>query len=635
MRAVKSQTTSSSSEELDKEREYVIGVIYGLGIALNEYFTVQNLCKEYDLLHSIPLVTKAKQLGYNSVDQLLMSSGYFQAAILKSQKHYRADPQRGSKATQDISSLIKRQTKKKKAKAPKVDTPTRQYFTRVNPRSHSFHGRPSAFGAGLIHNQKTILPRAPQRMLQHVSVEQCSSTTSSSVISNVPVPHKVPVQKLHYKFGKPPSTPQKLLNPAIGAERFVAALRKCGGSATEEQLEKAYRSLYQTDLNDRELSRCFNLLSIREIVNTYLQDLVEITFVRGHGTRRYKLRAESESPSISPLPTMCEFFNRLIEIMLDSEPNLVNLSAIAKLYEQKYDVEFTSEYRLIQEQVLTRSRKTIYIDSSGYLHLNHEDVDVKRMLTERLVQASLDAGIDSDPFESPTSSSSDRYMGNPEALAADSTYGDATVYVGNGDQIRRDIRRIKDEPHEQTFDRNLRFNRSYHGRTRIDKEDLRGAKLHEELSALRITIPGSSQSTSREVREERSSYPMENSTSAPGREKSSSLPERPPSSISTVSTSSGSHRRLGEKFASIGKFFQKEVIKEDSEGASSSASTVTPRSRAPANPPKNEKVSDKENTPVTREVDVECSHPYYNVHVMSSRGDARSLAAQKGLTIKR
>ncbi|VDN29361.1 unnamed protein product [Cylicostephanus goldi] len=141
---------------------------------------------------------------------------------------------------------------------------------------------------------------------------------------------------------------------------------------------------------------------------------------------------------------MCEFFTRLIEIMLDSEPNLVNLRSIAKLYEQKYDVEFNAEYRIIQDKVLKRSRSTIYIDSSGYLHLNKEDVDVKRIMTERLVQASLDADIDSDSFESPTSSSSDRYMGNPEAL----------------------------------------FNRSYHGRTRADKEDLSdlaGAKLHEEL----------------------------------------------------------------------------------------------------------------------------------------------------------
>lgn len=36
----------------------------------------------------------------------------------------------------------------------------------------------------------------------------------------------------------------------------------------------------------------------------------------------------------------------------------------------------------------------------------------------------------------------------------------------------------------------------------------------------------------------------------------------------------------------------------------------------------------KEN--VEPEKDVECAHPYFNVHVKSATGDARSLAVQRG-----
>ncbi|CAJ0597277.1 unnamed protein product [Cylicocyclus nassatus] len=457
MRPVKSKTLLLT-EELVKERQQLIGVIYGLGIALDEYFTVQNLCKEYDTLYTIPLVTKLKQLGYNSVDEMLMSSGCFVTAVLESKKHYRADPQRGSNATQKNSSLFKRQVKKKKAKTPKIDTPTRRYFHRANSRPHSFLCRPTAFAAGLIQNQKTTLPKVPQKSLECLSVEPKSLPVSSG-----------------------------------------------------EHL------------------------------------------------------------------TMPKFCSRLIEIILDRKHDLVNLSTISELYEERYAVEFTTNEYLIQEQVLAKSRSTgyidcsgsrttIYVDSGGYLHLNREEVNDKRTVTAEPVQASLKADIGNDMSESPTSSSSECYVGNSEA--ADCAYFPVT---DAGSKTRRDLTRIKEEPLDQAFNCYLKLNRSCYeriGTAEDDLSDLSDAESLQDLCEMQITVAENSQPSGKAVNvNENEQYCFHHQPSEGN--PNSTLPFGcTPSSVFTMSNSSGSRKKLGKEFASIGKFFQKTASKKNYKNAS-------------------------------------------------------------------
>ncbi|KIH60463.1 hypothetical protein ANCDUO_09291, partial [Ancylostoma duodenale] len=85
-------------------------------------------------------------------------------------------------------------------------------------------------------------------------------------------------------------------SPAAGVQRFLTALRRCNGMASADQLRKKYKELYKVDWNEHELRKYFGMTSSRRVVETYLEDLVEITSIRGAGLRCYKLIERESEP---------------------------------------------------------------------------------------------------------------------------------------------------------------------------------------------------------------------------------------------------------------------------------------------------------------------------------------------------
>ncbi|KAL6725470.1 hypothetical protein Aduo_007520 [Ancylostoma duodenale] len=743
---------SMSDQELQCERRKLITEVYALGIALNDYVPAGELCGQYNSMNSTPLATRVKELGYLSVDDMLMKCGCFVTAMINSRKHFKADATSGNQATQDLSSLVRRQTKKKQ-KGQKISTSSRQYFSRNSSRSKSFHGR-TAFGAGFTRSSmeppSTVPTRAPEYLVkrdnsglfrpvhgppkgfslphtsrngssaawqQNESGKSRKETESKSVfngnsssavkkhenvgtpVRNATSPGRYPRCSSRASSTASPSSAGSGYSPAAGVQRFLTALRRCNGMASADQLRKKYKELYKVDWNEHELKKYFGMTSSRRVVETYLEDLVEITSIRGAGLRCYKLiERESEpepterhppplrqppqvrnssvkNPALvrNPPPTRSppsaknslsigELHNRLIGIMVDKEPEPIHLDSISNLYREKFGVELDPEAQFQmswKKLVLEKFANYIKLNMRGYLYLNMEEPEVKDMVMRKRVITSLEAGIDSDSYESckssPSQSTSELRdlptvtfrIPEPEPVK------DRTVYVDTSYQVKREVHEIKQEPFERMFERNMRLTRSFHGRSTVtayygDEElsDVAGADLpvNVKASGLRITIPGSRPGNVTSVEQQRAScsVSVEQGNSFPTAATTSEaamngvvVPERPSSSMSTMSHSSGMRERLEKTFASIGSFFRRGgTITEDDEPCPPTSSNYQ----------RNDKVHVKNDIPngyvihtgkenVVPERDVECAHPYFNVHVKSATGDARSLAVQRGILV--
>ncbi|KAK6746141.1 hypothetical protein RB195_012323 [Necator americanus] len=715
-----------SDDELVSQRNKLEKEVYALGVVINEYFLTSQLCSSYDEINSTPLVKRVRELGYSSIDEMLTNSGYFTSAVIRSKKHYKAEIKAGNKATQDLSSLVCRQAKKKKHKGTKMNTSSRQYFVRNNFQSHSFHGRTTAFGAGF--HRPMFKPFSPKKELEYNALWEENGepsptpgpnkgfnlSRSSCIAANQPrnnndaetwetadsCPRSMMADS--YKNGVDSSflsrrkkdalssvrsststesslfstedcrnnsrvnskmvDPASCYSPAAGVHRFITALRSCGGTATADLLRKKYRDLYKVELDKHELKKYFGVTSSRKMVETFLPDLVEITMIRGSGVRCYKLlEMRSELPPRHP-PSISELYDRLISIMIEKEPEPVHLDSITNLYSEKYGVKLDpkAEYLMTwKELVLEKFAGSIQLDMRGFIHLNMEDPRLKQMVMKKRVEASLEADIGSDSFDSCNSSLSDLSTEDQDIRTTNSrmtepkTNDRTAVYVDMSHRSQRKIQEFEDESFERTFDRNLRISRSFHGRSKVtayygDEElsDIAGTDAHSERKkpGLRITfsVPSEpNESTTNHQRFATCNASLNEHTS------SSSMPKLKttvPPPLGTFSSglvqpqTSGARQRLEKTFASVGSFFRRSGVHATTREAEPSASSVRLHSgTVPMDKKVQEKCSrypGKENLALKAEKDVECAHPYFNVHVKSAAGEARSIAAQKGLVIK-
>ncbi|RCN48624.1 hypothetical protein ANCCAN_05263 [Ancylostoma caninum] len=638
---------SMSDQELERERRKLITEVYALGIALNEYVPSGDLCNEYDTMNRTPLSTRVRELGYKSVDDMLMKCGCFVTAVINNKKRFKADATSGNQATQDLSSLVRRQTKKKQ-KGPKISTDSRQYFTRNSSRSKSFHGR-TAFGAGFAKSNSSVEPlpstRAPEYLVKRddsashrpvhgppkgFSLPHTSRKTSSAVsqqnesgmklhkvviddsaefpfiifngsssstekkhensqasVRNATSPGRYPPCSSRASSTASPSGAGSGYSPAAGVQRFLTALRRCNGMASADQLRKKYKELYKVDWNEHELKKYFGMTSSRRVIETYLEDLVEITSIRGAGLRCYKLiERESESQLRQKHPS------KVI--------NLLPLDSISNLYREKFGAELVPETQFQmswKKLVLEKFANYIKLDMRGYLYLNMEEPEVKDMVMRKRVITSLEADIDSDSYESCISSPSQSTSELPDLprvtfrIPKQEPVEDRTVYVDTSYQVKREVHKIKQEPIERMFERNMRLTRSFHGRSTItayygDEElsDVAGADLPVKVKRVSfpLSFPASEyfMITAAEMEHFLSMYLL----------LVTFMSSRP-------STSNSYHRN----------------------------DTLHVKNDVP-----NGYIihTGKEN--VVPERDVECAHPYFNVHVKSATGDARSLAVQRG-----
>ncbi|EYC02671.1 hypothetical protein Y032_0098g3064 [Ancylostoma ceylanicum] len=739
---------SMSDQELECERRKLITEVYALGIALNDYVPAGKLCSTYDAMNKTPLTTRVRELGYQSVEDMLMTCGCFVCAIIQSKKHFKAEATAGNKATQDLSSLVRRQTKKKQ-KGPKVSTNSRQYFNRNSSRSKSFHGR-TAFGAGFTRPNTSMRPspmppvRAPEYLVKRdetgafrsvhgppkgftlpntsrctssatsrqdeSGMKSCKETASRPVFngnsSSFDREHEsyrtsarnassgqYPHCSSRASTAASPTGASNAYSPAAGVQRFITALRHCSGMASADQLRKAYRELYKVDWNEHELKKYFGMTSSRKVIETYLEDLVEITSIRGAGLRCYKLIEREPEPTLRSPPPMskpppsrilpparnppsvmnpppvrnllsgAELHKRLISIMVDKEPEPVHLDSMSNLYREKYGVELDPEnqYHMSwKELVLEKFAGYIVLDLRGYLRLNMDEPELKDLVMQKHVKASLEADIDSDSYKSCTSSpsqSTSELRDLPTVtfrLPNQEPVEDRTVYVDTSYQVKREVQKIKQEPIERMFERNMRLTRSFHGRSTVtayfgdeDLSDVAGADLPINLkeSGLRITIPGSRPQNAPSAQQQRASCSVSVEQQRPSSVKLNTkettingeiVPERPSSSMSNVSRSSSTRERLEKTFASIGSFFRRGgTIAEDDELCPSTSNSCQRNNTGHVkNDIPNGYISRTGKENVVPEKDVECAHPYFNVHVKSASGDARSLAVQRGLIVK-
>ncbi|VDM79614.1 unnamed protein product, partial [Strongylus vulgaris] len=221
---------------------------------------------------------------------------------------------------------------------------------------------------------------------------------------------------------------------------------------------------------------------------------IEITTVRGAGLRCYKLLDNPPNSPESPItPSAGELRDRLVDILVDEDPNPVHLNSFGKLYKKKYGSELNLEAQAIKKIVLESFAGTFQLDMNGVcLSLNPEDYNVRKKLDAKHLQASLDANLDSDSFESSKSSLSESSKTYRDLSAVNPDLGrepgtGTSVYIGLDSLPNRNVRNILEKP-DRTFDRDSRLSRSFHGRAKVttyhDDEklsDLAGGDLLKEM----------------------------------------------------------------------------------------------------------------------------------------------------------
>ncbi|KAK5980999.1 hypothetical protein GCK32_005391 [Trichostrongylus colubriformis] len=649
--------------------------------------TTLTLLKAYSRnLLGYSLVTAAFETGFVSVDDLLSQSPNIVCTYIQSKKHYKVEATAGTEATRDISALIRHQGKKKR-KHVKQNTAHREYLNRNVTAARSFRSK-STYGVGFVESSyDTSNDLQPGTSLQRArNVSSACSVTKPSQSNSRTANNK-------QKLDEQASSGDKVVHsPVVGVQRFLKALKACNGTASSDQLRAAYKMIHNTDWDVIECVKYFGTSSTREMIDAFLKDVVSIVSIKGTGRRLYVLKTEEQGSGNTERQniiragniTRAELFDGLVNILVERYPETVHVNSISKAFLDKYGVSIEPETYLRlpwDKYILKFFSGQIEVDVKGNVSLNTKNPMVNDKLLKKSLNDALEAPIDSDTDSSFYSSDDEvvddslsRRLPNHTtktfrqyyrsvnfldlllyAIVVLAVLSDFLVTISDV-ELKKDVceeYHCKSMPcagrgSARPFDRFSKVSRSFHGSSKASCSgdtpdscsDLAGAGLtNVEPSDLHVVVTrGSggryaymsertsiaSPSTSKESSSSKSTFTSTEPTSV----------ELPSASRISVSSRMAQRlsfdRRLHQKtLASVGDFFQRKNAGEVPKPSLAS------RVAFPVGNSTLERRFALGHQSKQAQEDVECAHPYYNVHCISKSGDARMWAAKKGLTVKK
>ncbi|VDO20536.1 unnamed protein product [Haemonchus placei] len=607
---------------MEDKRSSLLKIVCSIGLAFNEYFTISRLCDEYQNLLGTPLAAAVREAGYLSVDEMLSSSPAVVTAYIHAKKHYKVDATVGTKASQDISALIKHQKKKKKR--IKLNTPDREYLSRNVSAARSFRVK-SNYGAGFVQpfrdttfqdrQQHTGTIGSYSFLKNRISTSACSKYTSSPSGPTAFIKKEKTNDELHNKD-------ELVRSPAAGVKRFLQALRACGGTATSEQLRNAYRKLHNADWDVDECVKYFGISSTRGVIDNYLKDLVEITSVKGTGRRCYVLletqhelgcatqRNRNSEETISKAK-LCE---ALVNILVDKHPAILHVDGLTKVFLDEYGVavEPESSLQLSWTRFISKfCSEEVVVDTRGNVSLNMKNPIVKDKVMKKSINDALEAPIDSvyvDQSSATCSSRETKVPFNRFSKLSQSFHGSSKVKApfesdseGCSGLAGTDMRNIK--PHNVCV-----------------VVPSGNSRRYTYLSGRPSNVSPSTSST--------------NSTSSSATIRDTPVVEQPAWITKSLSSALAQRlsidRRLTQKaFSAVGNFCK---FGKSNKGTFEQARVPRDASSVDNGDLKKQEVPSYHSK--HSQEDVECAHPYFNVHCYSRNGDARLWAARKGVPPK-
>lgn len=387
----------------------------------------------------------------------------------------------------------------------------------------------------------------------------------------------------------------------------------------------------------------------------YMADLVEIVTVPGSCRRSYRLLEKAwrehfgiERRTVRPVSSRTELYEFLVNILVERYPDHVPVDSLPKILEEKYAVRVPTGQQL-RQLIPKFFVGSLDINKDGNITLNMKDPRLNDKVLKKSACEALESFIDSDSDDSGsfcTASSSVRNTPTAKKKSVDDTM-DTTVLVDQRASVR-EIRNVGQN--NSMLDRKLKITQSLHENSSLisrlgfvadDNCDLAGVSVtsRNPLGNLRVTLSNDSSSSRERCRDSTLRSSSRDS-------------ERVSDSACSTTSSSLPQRRGGiqSKLAEIGRFFRdrnrgSEVelprnvdnrsqcqYEYEPNGSSTTARPDETVSRPQQTPRIPMNPLDRLDGPPKR--DVECDHPYYNVHYTSLSGDARTLAALRGLRIK-
>ncbi|XGW13905.1 hypothetical protein V3C99_000301 [Haemonchus contortus] len=642
---------------MEDKRSSLLKIVCSIGLAFNEYFTISRLCDEYQNLLGTPLAAAVREAGFMSVDEMLSSSPAIVTAYIHAKKHYKVDASAGTKASQEISALIKHQKQKKK-KRIKLNTPDREYLSRNVNAARSFRVK-SNYGAGFV---QPFRDTTFQERQQHTgtigsysSLRNRISTSTGSKYTSLPSGPTAFMKK--EKTNEEPNNKGELVrSPAVGVKRLLQALRACGGTATSEQLRNAYRKLHNADWDVDECVKYFGISSTRGVIDNYLKDLVEITSVKGTGRRCYVLvetqhelgcatqRNRNSEETISKAK-LCE---ALVSILIDKHPGILHTDRLTKVFLDEYGVAVEPEnsLQLSWTRFITKfCSEEVVVDSRGNVSLNMKNPIVKDKVMKKSINDALEAPIDSDSDSSDDSFGSTPVVNNVknwQTRQRSVPTKEATVYVDQSSAA------CSSRETKVPFNRFSKLSQSFHGSSKVkapfggDSEgcsasartDMTNIKPHNVC--VTVTSGNSRRYAFLSGRPSNvsASTSSSNSTSSSDTIRGTPVVEQPAWITKSLSSALAQRlsidRRLTSKaFSAVGNFCK---FGKSNKGAFEQ--TRLPRDASSVDNGDLKKQEVPSCRSKHRQEDVECAHPYFNVHCISENGDARLWAARKGLSVK-
>uniref|UniRef100_A0A7I4YFL2 Tudor domain-containing protein 7 n=1 Tax=Haemonchus contortus TaxID=6289 RepID=A0A7I4YFL2_HAECO len=504
---------------MEDKRSSLLKIVCSIGLAFNEYFTISRLCDEYQNLLGTPLAAAVREAGFMSVDEMLSSSSAIVTAYIHAKKHYKVDASAGTKASQEISALIKHQKSKKK-KRIKLNTPDREYLSRNVSAARSFRVK-SNYGAGFVQPFRDTTFQERQQLVRPThgppegfklpnygnkgsfpsTVTGNPSDWKSSTDGNDK--HTATIGSYSFlknristsacsKYTSLPSGPTAFMkkektneefhnkddlvrSPAAGVKRLLQALRACGGTATSEQLRNAYRKLHNADWDVDECVKYFGISSTRGVIDNYLKDVVEITSVKGTGRRCYVLvetqhevgcatqRNRNSEETISKAK-LCE---ALVSILVDKHPAILHTDRLTKVFLDEYgvSVEPESSLQLSWTRFITKfCSEEVVVDSRGNVSLNMKNPIVKDKVMKKSINDALEAPIDSDSDSSDDSFGSTPIVNNVKNWQTSQRAvprKEATVYVDQSSAT------CSSRETKVPFNRFSKLSQSFHGSSKV------------------------------------------------------------------------------------------------------------------------------------------------------------------------
>ncbi|WKY02994.1 hypothetical protein Q1695_016357 [Nippostrongylus brasiliensis] len=639
----------SLEASVENEKRRLTMLAYSNAVAIGDYFTAGELCDKFIEQEGFGLYEACRKLGYLSVDDFLSTSEKFSSAIIQCKKKYKALESGSSEATKAISNLIKKQNKKKK-KPVKINTVDRQYPTRDAQQYRSFRVNPSHANQHASGDQN---PSTFQRNGYYGSLRE--TRTIHGPPKNFTLPRRTNGNKsnpaVHSQKGEPVQSGSllKKLSPAIGVERFLQALQACNGSATSDQLNAAYQRLYKVDWDMEERYRCFGCCAVQEVIENFLKDVVGMEAIRGLARRRFFLLNKKPAPNpkreeiarAKPkiAPSLAELYECLVNILLDVYPESVHVDSLTKTLFIKYNMIINpmESHQMSWKKLISNFYcKQLNVDAAGNLSLNAKDP----LISDRMLKKSQ-----FESLEAPISSDSEESVGSSLAAALSS----ASI----GSSVNRDVKISKPSPEltvfvDQSSTRRVVHNASYNAPTTFDRDskvrrslrgvstvtthfddgfsDLAGVPSASQPSGCRITFSNDNCASSKSS----SSASFYSVASSSENWKSAS---QPAAEAAKVNPAGAEQKKTSSRWlphtavASMGNFFRRkdhiadkaEVPPTLNEIHQSGVGSVQRSGIASGAPLKH---------------DVECAHPYFNVHAISKGGDARMMATRTGLAIK-